>query len=179
MGRKGLLPIIWQCVHAIPGSNGLTRYILRYSTVIKRGTASLTENSNALTEAASSSPHQLFEDQYEILQKIPSKKKKRVRGPKNWEFLIRLLVNPRSNPSLICWEDESNATFRLVQPYAIAKLWASRTSHTPPLSYNNFARGLRYHYRKGALEAVSEKQLVYRCGPKALRFLNALRPESS
>ncbi|XP_037791250.1 ETS homologous factor-like [Penaeus monodon] len=102
-----------------------------------------------------------------------------VRGPKNWEFLIRLLANPRSNPSLIRWEDESRAIFRLVQPYAIAKLWASRTSHAPPLSYNNFARGLRYHYNKGALEAVSEKQLVYRFGPKGLRFLRDLRLGSS
>ncbi|XP_069990560.1 ETS homologous factor isoform X3 [Penaeus vannamei] len=102
-----------------------------------------------------------------------------VRGPKNWEFLIRLLANPRSNPSLIRWEDEDTATFRLVQPYAIVKLWASRTKAALPMSYNNFARGLRYHYKTGALESVSEKQLVYRCGPLALRFLRDLKLRSS
>ncbi|ROT65735.1 ETS-related transcription factor Elf-5 isoform X2 [Penaeus vannamei] len=135
------------------------------------------ENCEVFTETCSSSLLHL--DQYESLKKIPSRKKKRVRGPKNWEFLIRLLANPRSNPSLIRWEDEDTATFRLVQPYAIVKLWASRTKAALPMSYNNFARGLRYHYKTGALESVSEKQLVYRCGPLALRFLRDLKLRSS
>ncbi|XP_063592651.1 ETS-related transcription factor Elf-4-like [Penaeus indicus] len=113
-----------------------------------------------------------------ILEKIPSKRK-RVRGPKNWEFLIRLLADKRTNPSLIRWEDESTATFRLVQPEKIAQMWSTRTPDSPPLTYNNFARGLRYHYSRGALQPVSEKQLVYRCGPKALQYLIDLRKGSS
>ncbi|XP_042871876.1 ETS-related transcription factor Elf-1-like [Penaeus japonicus] len=114
----------------------------------------------------------------DVLEKIPSKRK-RVRGPKNWEFLIRLLADKRTNPSLIRWEDESKATFRLVQPDKIAQMWSSRTPDSPPLTYNNFARGLRYHYNRGALRPVSEKQLVYQCGPKALQFLIDLRKAAS
>ncbi|XP_042871877.1 ETS homologous factor-like [Penaeus japonicus] len=137
------------------------------------------ESHDELDEMACSSSRQELEHQHEILQKIPSAKRKRVRSPKNWEFLLRLLADARTNPSLIKWENESAATFRLVKPSAIASIWASRTPDAPPLSYNNFARGLRYHYSRGALEPVSEKQLVYRCGPKALKFLHDLRLRSS
>ncbi|XP_064083703.1 ETS homologous factor-like [Macrobrachium nipponense] len=102
--------------------------------------------------------------------------KKKSRGPKNWEFVIGLLSDPRTNPSLIRWEDKTQATFRLVQPTAIAQMWGRRTNK-PNLTYDNFARGLRYHYTTGALEAVSEKQLVYKCGPKALKFLIDMKKE--
>ncbi|XP_064083091.1 ETS homologous factor-like [Macrobrachium nipponense] len=102
--------------------------------------------------------------------------KKKTRGPKNWEFVIGLLSDPRTNPSLIRWEDKTQATFRLVQPTAIAQMWGRRTNK-PNLTYDNFARGLRYHYTTGALEAVSEKQLVYKCGPKALKFLIDMKKE--
>lgn len=64
------------------------------------------------------------------------------RGPKSWEFLMRLLADPRTNPKLIKWEDESRTTFRLTQPDCIATLWSSRGSNKQQ-SYNNFARGLR------------------------------------
>ncbi|XP_071519515.1 ETS homologous factor-like isoform X2 [Panulirus ornatus] len=112
------------------------------------------------------------------LHKIRPDAKKRERGPKNWEFVIRLLADPRTNPSLIRWEEQSQGSFRLVQPTAIAKMWGQR-ANKPNLSYDNFARGLRYHYTTGALLPVSEKQLVYRCGPKALKYLIELKKKSS
>lgn len=65
------------------------------------------------------------------------------RGPKSWEFLIRLLADKRTNPALIRWEDEASATFRLTQPAIIAKMWGAR-SEKSNLTYVNFARGLRY-----------------------------------
>ncbi|KAK4299241.1 hypothetical protein Pmani_028470 [Petrolisthes manimaculis] len=108
------------------------------------------------------------------LMKIRPDPKKRERGPKNWEFVIRLLADTRHNPSLIRWEDQTQGTFRLVQPAVIANMWGKRAGR-PNLSYDNFARGLRYHYTTGALQPVSEKQLVYRCGPKALKYLIDLK----
>ncbi|ROT77122.1 ETS factor [Penaeus vannamei] len=82
-----------------------------------------------------------------------STNRRRHRGPKSWEFLMRLLADERTNPSVIKWEDQSAATFRLIQPHYIAKL---------------------YHYKKGQLVKVSERQLVYGCGPDALLFVNHL-----
>ncbi|XP_068212752.1 uncharacterized protein [Palaemon carinicauda] len=111
----------------------------------------------------------------EILFKLQATRKHRVRGPKNWEFLMRLLVDPRTNPDLIEWEDEERGVFRLRQPQVIAKIWASRNENTTDLSYNNFARGLRHHYKKGILIPIPERQLVYQCGQQALEFLDQLR----
>ncbi|KAK7065814.1 hypothetical protein SK128_002184, partial [Halocaridina rubra] len=97
------------------------------------------------------------------------------RGIKNWEFLMRLLLDPRTNPSLIEWENEATATFRLKQPTVIASLWASRHPGETDLSYNNFARGLRHHYKSKTLLPIPQRQLVYQCGQKAKEFLEHLR----
>ncbi|XP_047489493.1 uncharacterized protein LOC125039513 isoform X2 [Penaeus chinensis] len=99
---------------------------------------SSTEYSSAEPLRSSSGGHILVDEPQpisqppDILEKIPSKRK-RVRGPKNWEFLIRLLADKRTNPSLIRWEDESTATFRLVQPEKIAQMWSTRTPDSPPV----------------------------------------------
>ncbi|XP_047489748.1 ETS homologous factor-like isoform X1 [Penaeus chinensis] len=125
------------------------------------------------SDTASSYPSPADSD---VFKKIPTNTRRRERGPKSWEFLVRLLADSRTNPSVIRWEDEVDATFRLTQPDSIARMWGAR-SGKPSLSYVNFARGLRYHYNTGALEAVSERQLVYRCGPKALQYLKQLKQE--
>ncbi|XP_042855235.1 uncharacterized protein LOC122242089 [Penaeus japonicus] len=106
------------------------------------------------------------------LTKISSYRR-RKRGPKSWEFLMRLMADKRTNPSVIRWEDREAATIRLIQPHYIAQLWGKRSSK-PNLTYDHFARALRYHYKKGQLIKVSERQLVYGCGPQALRFLELL-----
>lgn len=108
-----------------------------------------------------------------FLGKIITNRKKRLRGPKSWEFLVRLLKDPTTNPFLIRWENEESGVFRLVQPAAIAQRWGRRTGKhaSECLSYENFARGLRYHYATGALQPVSERSFVYRFGPKALKTL--------
>ncbi|XP_068210207.1 broad-complex core protein isoforms 1/2/3/4/5-like [Palaemon carinicauda] len=109
-----------------------------------------------------------------FLGKIVTNRKKRLRGPKSWEFLVRLLKDPTTNPTLIRWENERDGVFRLVQPAIIAQRWGRRTGKhaSENLSYENFARGLRYHYATGALKPVSEKSFVYRFGPKALKLLH-------
>nr|XP_045596571.1 Friend leukemia integration 1 transcription factor-like [Procambarus clarkii]XP_045596572.1 Friend leukemia integration 1 transcription factor-like [Procambarus clarkii]XP_045596573.1 Friend leukemia integration 1 transcription factor-like [Procambarus clarkii]XP_045596574.1 Friend leukemia integration 1 transcription factor-like [Procambarus clarkii]XP_045596575.1 Friend leukemia integration 1 transcription factor-like [Procambarus clarkii] len=113
---------------------------------------------------------------HDSLKKI-STKRKRDRGPKSWEFLMRLLADEATNPSVIRWEDEAAATFRLVQPQEIARMWGTR-SCKPNLTYNNFARALRYHYSTKYLTKVSERQLVYGCGHEALKFLAKLKNQS-
>ncbi|KAK7082467.1 hypothetical protein SK128_002937 [Halocaridina rubra] len=108
-----------------------------------------------------------------FLGKILTNRKKRLRGPKSWEFLVRLLKDPTTNPTLIRWENKDSGVFRLVQPSVIAQRWGRRTGKhaSENLTYENFARGLRYHYATGALKPVSEKSFVYRLGPKALKLL--------
>ncbi|XP_064083705.1 ETS homologous factor-like [Macrobrachium nipponense] len=133
-----------------------------------------TSPSSSLAAATSSSVGDLASTEDDVFKKIPTNTRRKVRGPRSWEFLVRLLVDKRTNPALIRWEDEATATFRLTQPNIIAQMWGKR-SKNPKLSYVNFARGLRYHYNTGALEPVSERQLVYRWGPKALEYLDELK----
>ena len=127
-------------------------------------------NNNSITQT------KRIEKSDPLLQKIPTNKRKRVRGPKCWEFLLRLLMDPLSNPSLIRWENKDNGIFRLVKPTVVAQRWGKRTGKhsNESLTYDNFARGLRYHYATGALKAVSEKSFVYKFGPKAENALKGL-----
>ncbi|CAL4112448.1 unnamed protein product, partial [Meganyctiphanes norvegica] len=111
----------------------------------------------------------------DFCKKISTTSRARERGPKNWEFLIRLLLDPRANPKLIRWEDEAKGTFRLVRPEIITSMWNAKSPKK--LSYDNFARGLRYHYKTGALFKVGDRQLVYGCGPKAVELINQIRRE--
>lgn len=110
--------------------------------------------------------------------KVATTSKRQEREPKNWEFLIRLLADPRANPKLIRWDDETKGTFFLEKPDIITYLWNSR-SNKPPISYHNFARGLRYHYKTGALFKIEERQLVYGCGPKAIEFYKKIKSKAT
>ncbi|XP_042235684.1 uncharacterized protein LOC121875286 [Homarus americanus] len=75
---------------------------------------------------AASSPDAVvpsFSPSCNALKKIRTKSRKRERGPKNWEFVIRLLADKDYNPSYIRWEDRENNTFRFVIPGAVANMW--------------------------------------------------------
>lgn len=117
-------------------------------------------------------PRETTEPQTGPLAPLNTTSRNRSRGPKNYEFIMRLLASPEYNPSLVQWVDQAEGTFKFNRPAEIARIWGQRSTNAREnLSYDNFARGLRYHYTTGALIPVSERQLVYRCGPKALAFL--------
>ncbi|XP_066949949.1 uncharacterized protein [Macrobrachium rosenbergii] len=106
------------------------------------------------------------------LTRIQSTTRSRDRGPKSWEFLVRLLKDSSSNPELVCWEDKERFTFRIKQPRIVAQMWGKRVNKE--ITYENFARSLRYHYGKGGLEDVREQKLVYGLGEKGKAFLSKL-----
>ncbi|KAF2359478.1 Ets domain [Trinorchestia longiramus] len=99
-------------------------------------------------------------------------RKNRTRSPKSWEFVLRLLQNPSTNPKLVRWDDEERGVFRLVQKEVISEMWGHRSSgKTATLPYESFARLLRHHYKSGILLQVREKQMVYQFGPKVMQKL--------
>ncbi|KAK7072620.1 ectodermal cell fate commitment [Halocaridina rubra] len=110
-----------------------------------------------------------------LLQKIPAGNRNKDRGPKNWEYLARLLLDPKMNPEIIRWENKKEGIFSLVRPDIITKIWQSRDNNqkVTDLTYNSFARGLRHHYKTGHLECVSKEQKKYKFGPIAMEFLEA------
>ncbi|XP_064114463.1 ETS-related transcription factor Elf-3-like isoform X2 [Macrobrachium nipponense] len=127
---------------------------------------------NASPEAVHSeyfSPVQTMDDP---LTRIQSTTRSRDRGPKSWEFLVRLLKDSSSNPALVCWEDKERFTFRIKQPRIVAQMWGRRVNKQ--ITYENFARSLRYHYGKGGLEDVREQKLVYGLGERGIAFLKRL-----
>ncbi|XP_064115298.1 retroviral integration site protein Fli-1 homolog [Macrobrachium nipponense] len=109
----------------------------------------------------------------DLLTKIETRRGNRARWPKTWEFLVRLVISSETNPSLVCWEDEANYTFRINNPSEVARRWGARSGKQ--VSYDHFARGLRYHYGKGGLREVREHKLVYGFGPKAIDYLTKMK----
>ena len=55
---------------------------------------------------------------------------------------MRLLVNSETNPEVVCWEDEAQYIFRIVDQYKIIELWSAKAKKSCG-NYDNFARGLR------------------------------------
>ena len=61
-----------------------------------------------------------------LLAKVPGTAK-RSRDLKVWEFLMRLLRHPDTNPALIAWQGGSNYEFKLEKPNLVIKLWNGRS----------------------------------------------------
>ncbi|CAL4135172.1 unnamed protein product, partial [Meganyctiphanes norvegica] len=117
----------------------------------------------------------------DIFKKINSNIKHRTRWPTVWEFLVRLILNPATNPSLVCWEVKQQHKFRLNKPEDVARVWKSKGLATVKESkdYANFARALRYWYSHGGLELVKGRQLVYQLGPLGKAYLAELQEDTS
>ena len=100
-----------------------------------------------------------------------TKSRGKERGRKVWEYLLDLLEDPESNPSLIRWEDKHEGVFRLVEHDIIAERWGMRREKKAGLSYDNFARTIRYQYTTHMMESVPEKKLVFKFGPDVVAKL--------
>ncbi|XP_017886922.1 ETS-related transcription factor Elf-5-like isoform X2 [Ceratina calcarata] len=85
---------------------------------------------------------------------------------KLWEFIRDLLLNNRTCPSLICWEDYSQAKFRFVKSDEVAKRWGSRKGNTN-MTYEKLSRAMRYYYKSQIFLPVYGRRLVYQFGPNA------------
>ncbi|GAB1862706.1 ETS homologous factor [Camponotus japonicus] len=85
---------------------------------------------------------------------------------KLWEFIRDLLRNRETCPSLICWEDYSQAKFRFVKSDEVAKRWGSRKGNTK-MTYEKLSRAMRYYYKSKIFLPVLGRRLVYQFGPNA------------
>lgn len=96
---------------------------------------------------------------------LKSKKNPTSQG-KLWEFIRDLLRNKETCPSLICWEDYSQAKFRFVKSDEVAKRWGSRKGNTK-MTYEKLSRAMRYYYKSKIFLPVLGRRLVYQFGPNA------------
>ncbi|XP_020297364.1 ETS-related transcription factor Elf-5-like [Pseudomyrmex gracilis] len=96
---------------------------------------------------------------------LKTKKNPATQG-KLWEFIRDLLRNRETCPSLICWEDYSQAKFRFVKSDEVAKRWGSRKGNTK-MTYEKLSRAMRYYYKSKIFLPVLGRRLVYQFGPNA------------
>merc|ERR1712018_342608 len=85
------------------------------------------------------------------------------------QWIVKLLRDPETNPSVIMWEDEPEGKFRVINSTAFAQLWAKEKKN-PAMNYEKLSRAMRYYYRNKAIEMVKGERLTYKFGPNMRDF---------
>merc|ERR1712193_312950 len=85
------------------------------------------------------------------------------------QWIVELLRNPETNPSVIMWEDEPAGKFRVINSNAFAQLWA-KVKNNPAMNYEKLSRAMRYYYRNKEIEMVKGERLTYKFGPNMRDF---------
>ncbi|CAM9812961.1 unnamed protein product [Lampetra planeri] len=110
------------------------------------------------------------------LQPLPTTTMRGSRGALLWEFLRDLLLGQAEGgggAGLLRWEDRQAGSFRFVRAGDVARLWGER-KRNPGMTYEKLSRAMRYYYKRGILERVDGRRLVYRFGSKS----SGWRPDS-
>merc|ERR1739842_113321 len=85
------------------------------------------------------------------------------------QWIVELLRNPETNPSVIMWEDEPAGKFRVINSNAFAQLWA-KVKNNPAMNYEKLSRAMGYYYRNKEIEMVKGERLTYKFGPNMRDF---------
>jgi len=85
------------------------------------------------------------------------------------QWIVKLLRDPETNPSVIMWEDEPEGKFRVINSTAFAQLWAMEKKN-PAMNYEKLSRAMRYYYRNKEIEMVKGERLTYKFGPNMRDF---------
>merc|ERR1711973_192889 len=85
------------------------------------------------------------------------------------QWIVKLLRDPETNPSVIKREDEPEGKFRVINSTAFAQLWAVEKKN-PAMNYEKLSRAMRYYYRNKEIEMVKGERLTYKFGPNMRDF---------
>ncbi|CAG2186747.1 ELF3 [Mytilus edulis] len=88
-------------------------------------------------------------------------REKKVKNQHLWEFIYEVLMNPMYNPQYVRWENQREGVFRFVQSEAVAQLWGS-LKNNDNMTYEKLSRAMRHYYKRGILERVEGRRLVYK-----------------
>ncbi|CAF1277101.1 unnamed protein product [Rotaria magnacalcarata] len=118
------------------------------------GTSSIADIDNILRLSENS--HEVLFDHHEWEICDPSSNRKRP--PRQSEFLQLLLENSRYS-SYVSWVDKSQGLFRILRPERVADLWRKVKCRQTQgkMSYETFARGVRYYYGTGLMIKTNKK----------------------
>merc|ERR1712223_1617296 len=85
------------------------------------------------------------------------------------QWIVKLLRDPETNPSVIMWEDAPEGKLRVINSNAFAQLWAVEKKN-PAMNYEKLSRAMRYYYRNKEIEMVKGERLTYKFGPHMRDF---------
>lgn len=91
------------------------------------------------------------------------------------QWIVELLRDPKYNPKVITWIDETRGVFLIKDTTAYAKLWG-KVKQNKKMTYEKLSRAMRYSYKNDELRMVPEQRLTYKFGPNMLNF-RAENPE--
>jgi len=83
------------------------------------------------------------------------------------QWIVSLLRDPRYNPKVITWLDETKGIFHIKNTNTFAKLWGI-VKHNENMNYEKLSRAMRYSYQNNELQMVPEQRLTYKFGPNML-----------
>lgn len=99
---------------------------------------------------------------------------KKVKNQHLWEFIYEVLMNPMYNPQFVRWENQREGVFRFVQSEAVAQLWGS-LKNNDNMTYEKLSRAMRHYYKRGILERVEGRRLVYKFSRVAMERVREKR----
>ncbi|XP_057323170.1 ETS-related transcription factor Elf-5-like [Microplitis mediator] len=158
---------LYDLLHSQRHTGNLPRFMSNNRGSGASNDTNTTLNSVNLSDAESDSSIDVARPKsYSQTYKVTKTKKNQPPQRKLWEFIRDLLRNRETCPSLIRWEDYSQAKFRFVRSEEVAKRWGSRNGNTN-MNYNKLSRAMRYYYKRKIFQSVSGPKLVYQFGPNA------------
>ncbi len=74
-----------------------------------------------------------------------SGRRSRRKCPQVWQFLLDILCDTETNPSLIQWEDKQRGIFRITRSQDVARRWgkARNREGKKEMTYEHFSRAMR------------------------------------
>jgi len=99
---------------------------------------------------------------------VPQQRKKGSKQ-KISSWIVSLLRNPETNPSVITWEDEPRGKFRVTDSVKYAELWGE-VKRNPNMNYEKLSRAMRYYYKNKEISMVAGERLTYAFGPNMRDF---------
>ncbi|CAD7672574.1 unnamed protein product [Nyctereutes procyonoides] len=106
-------------------------------------------------------PRKLSKESRECLE--GKKSKHAPRGTHLWEFIRDILIHPELNEGLMKWENRQEGVFKFLRSEAVAQLWGQKKKNSS-MTYEKLSRAMRYYYKRGILERVDGRRLVYKFG---------------
>ncbi|XP_045175091.2 ETS-related transcription factor Elf-3-like isoform X2 [Mercenaria mercenaria] len=111
-------------------------------------------------------------------EELQAQREKKMKSQHLWEFIYDMLNNPTYNPSILKWENQNEGVFRFVQSESVAQLWGTLKSNEN-MTYEKLSRAMRHYYKRGILERVEGRRLVYKFSMGTLERMRQRKPEKT